>query len=452
MARGRRDRYGRYRGAGGIKPWKSNNPNFGGYRPRYVRKGSGKHNATSGYRPKGIAPQKKSSAKKKMLIGAVVVGAAAGGAYGIHKYKQKRAATALGTTGANSAPVPSGKRSRAVARGTRLRPGAPVETPRQAPIRITPPKSINAKTLLTTAAAASTAARMSTEVSDEDRAANESKDKWVRIERARQAGIPRAADFIAAGGTDAEIRAAERKNSTKIVPTIKPSVVREAPVHTEKQQAAKVEQAKVSFRPVAAGIAIATPKQLGMKNENGNPIRIFPQTRLNRRPSSIASRKQKEAELNRQFGRAQAPKPTTVKNLAPKKPVKSPESVTGKEIKNNVGIKQSAPKSSPQKRAAAPVQKPVSAIAKKPSVANTAAYSKERTKTFEQMSLEEQAAFLRGDARNKNNKRPLGGARAQQRFADFDIKHVSQARIKDGGKYQDTFPDAEKKRKPRRSQ
>lgn len=447
MARGRRDRYGRYRGKGGLKAWKNNNPSFG-KRPRYVRRGSGKHNATSGYRPKGIAPQKKSSAKKKIILGAVAVGATAAGAYGIHKYRQKRSADALATTGASAKPV--GKTGRkVVSKVARLRPGTPIETPKKAPIKITPPKQVNAKSILTTAAAASTAMRVSTAVSEDERAANESKDKWVRIERARQAGIPRAADFIANGGTDAEIRAAEKKNGQKQALTLKPSVVKEAPVHTESQQKAQVQKAARSFAPVASGIAIASPRQLGMANERGNPIRIFPQTRLNTRPSSIATRKQKEAELNKQYGRSSISKPKaqTVKNMtAPDKPIKSPTSVTG------TPVKKVAPKSSPAKKAAAPKREaPPKVIQATPKAAKAAPYSKERAKTFEQMTLEEQATFLRGDARKRNKARPLGGARTQQRFADFQVKHVSQATIRDGGKYQETFAAPEKKRKPRRS-
>lgn len=445
MARGRRDRYGRYRGKGGLKPWRNNNPSFG-KRPRYVRRGSGKHNATSGYRPRGIAQPKKSSAKKKIAIGVVVVGAAAAGAYGVHKYRQKRSADALATTGATAKPVGKASR-RIVSKGTRLRPGSPVATPNKAPIRITPPKSINAKTLLTTAAAVSTAARVSTTLPDEDRGIAESKDRWVRIERARQAGIPKAADFVDGGGTDAEIRAAERKNK-KPASSITPSVVKQAPVHTEKQQQAQVQKAVRNFTPVASGIAIATPKQLGMVNENGNPIRIFPQTRLNKRPATIAARKKREADLNRQYGRsaiAKPKKPTVKEMTAPDKPIKSPKSITGTPVQKPL------PKSNPQKRAAAPKPPAPKPKADKPAIAKTEAYSKERTKTFEQMTLAEQAAFLTGDAKRLNKARPAGGPRAQQRFADFEIKHVSKSRIYDGGKYRDTFEEAPARKPKKRS-
>lgn len=431
MARGRRDRYGRYRGKGGLKPWKSNNPNFG-KRPRYVRRGSGKHNSTSGYRPKGIAPQKKSSTKKKIIIGAVAVGATAAGAYGIHKYRQKRSANALATTGANSKPVGKTGR-RVVSKGTRLRPGTPSETPRLAPIKITPPKQVNAKSILTTAAAASTAMRVSTAVADEDRGVQESKDKWVRIERARQAGIPRAADFIANGGTDAEIRAAEKKNGQKQAPTLKPSVVKEAPVHTEAQQKSQVQKAVRSFAPVSSGIAIASPRQLGMKNERGNPIRIFPQTRLNNRPSSIATRKQREAELNKQYGRnpVSRPKKQTVKNMtAAEKPVKATSNVTGDPVKKSL------PKSTPAKRAAAPKREAPPQPAQP------------KAKKFDDMSLSEQMAFLRGDARKRTAARGLvtGSGRAME----MNVKPASQASIKDGGKYVETF-EFETKPKRRRS-
>lgn len=473
MARGRRDRYGRYKGKGGVKPWRNNNPGFYGKRPKSVRRGSGKHNATSGYRPKGIAPKKKSSTKKKVALTALAVGATAAGAYGIHKYRQKRTADALGTTGA-SVKQTVGK-PKSVNKSLRLRPGTQSVTggtPIVVPEVIKAPSKINAKSILTTTAAVAAAARAGTAVAEEDRSANESKSRWVRIEEARQAGIPAAATFIDSGGTDAQIREAQRKNGKKTSPTIKPSVVKQGPVHTEAKQAAEVQKRVSLSPPKGSFVTMKTPKDYNMVNQKGNAIRIFPQTRMNTRSSSIATRRQQEVALNKQYGRNPGAK------ASPRQLLKTPDTAGVK------ATKPATPKSSPAKKAAAPdvfarpdfrddkgdrhsslikaataTQKNEGAakfIAKKDAAAlkgqkvkpPVTQAPKVKAKSFESMTQAEQNAFLIAGRDAKQKARPLGGAVAQQRYADFTVKHVSQARIPNGGRYEETFA-APEKRKPR---
>ena len=485
MARGRRnyrrDNYGRYKGKGGIKPWKNNNPNY--YRPRQVRKGSGRHNATSGYRPQPIAAKRGASKKKKVLIGALVVGAAAGTAYGVHKYRESRlapprkrvvnkATPGLNTTGASvttgAATSAAGSAIPRRIAGTgrpkgRIAGARTIQArsaPMTMPVSLKSPSKINAKSILTTAAAVGAASAASVRTPDDDDV-DTSKDRWVRIERARQAGIPAAASFIDGGGTDSQIREAERKKGTPV--SIKPTVVKSAPVHSEKQQAAKVERViTTSFKPAGSAISLK-PKDYGMVNEKGNTIRIFPQTKLRTRPATIGGRQQRMIDLNKQYGRPGQPTPrakqTTTPNkpkpdspsvqnqTAPVKPIAVPSAISGTKAP-------SAPKPRPAQKSVPQGQvapsRPSSAGQKVAPPANGGQFKKLSNKEFEKLSPPDANKYLRELARQKTIAR---GSQVDSQVASSIVKITprSQASIFDGGAYKPSFAEPEKKQRPRRN-
>jgi len=91
----RRDRYGRYRGTGGIKPWKQNNPNWA----RGMKIGQSIARSKNARRMRGVQKAKKGwSTKKKVAVAggaALAVGVVGGAAYGGYKYKQSRNAAGI---------------------------------------------------------------------------------------------------------------------------------------------------------------------------------------------------------------------------------------------------------------------------------------------------------------------------------------------------------------------
>lgn len=250
--RKQRDNYGRYRGKAGIKPYKSNLPKLGSNRPRYVPKGSGKHNATSGYKPgRYRSPaKKKSNTKRNIAIG---VGAAMTvGAVGYMAYRSKKNGSSTPTASPVSRPVMRGamgmRRANISTRGRSLNlpvgamakrmgsaglgkvgmatlaiaaaSGGTVSgnnvplgkaarngisgfspAPVARPVNAKPMPAINAASLVAKAGTAAKAAKASTKVSPEDRKDHEDSGKrWAKIEEARKKGIPAAADFVDNGG------------------------------------------------------------------------------------------------------------------------------------------------------------------------------------------------------------------------------------------------------------
>lgn len=479
----RRDQYGRYKGKGGLKPWKNNNPNFyksSGYRPKRVARGSGRHNATSGYRPQGVAkPIKKSNKKRNIIIGTVAIGAvAAGGAYGVHKYRASRVAPTtpqagkrfksgrmsqgLDTAGANvqtgAAVARTGSASPVAVRGTGMVGGMRSRlTPRGAavamPVSMRNPSKVNAKTLLTTAAAVSSVAAASTAPSDEDRAVdkatNSSKDRWARIEAARQAGIPKAVDFIDGGGTDAQIREAARGGKsvvTKPAVNAVPGIVRK-----ESQQRAAVDQVKLKTNFSKGYSAISMkPKDYGLVNENGNTLRVFPKSNLSQRTTlrdnylrekALTVRKQtvkpRPGAVTPSAKQTSTPNTPTVGaagKAAPNVPL-APLQVTAgtKAAKGPDPAKsaQAARRVTPQ-RAAYSAPRPIPAV---------------NTKNIEDMTPDEARAFL--NRRSKQLGQQRGLTTGRNTGMTLNVKHTSQASIKDGGVYRPTSEPGKKVKKKR---
>lgn len=241
----RRDNYGRYKGKASIKPYKSNLPKLSSNRPRYVPKGSGQHNATSGYKPGHFRTpaKKKSNTKRNIAIGvgaAMTVGAVGYGAYRFHKSRQAKPTTGRmvmrsGGINARSIAIRPGQSkftglrknlsAAGIARGTaatlasvaaaaaspvegnftpqnkaQRRASNPVVVQRMAP-QVSSSKKINASSIVADAGAAAKAAKASVTVSKEDRKSHEAAGKrWAEIEKARAKGIPAAASFVDSGG------------------------------------------------------------------------------------------------------------------------------------------------------------------------------------------------------------------------------------------------------------
>lgn len=379
---GRRDRYGRYRGKGGIKPWKNNNPDF-------YRKGKrGANLSRSGGRYK---TQGKSNLKRNLVIGAVATGAVAGAGYGAYKFKQSRNSKAVA---GSPRPLPMRRMGASVPVGSRPRlrsvrnavPGGTVPTgatqiagraaptaqraPTKAakagvvaaaPVSVAPPQAIKTPNRIDAASVVSNpvvaravtgivasgiAARVSAPGSSDDSDdVSDKKAYWERVEAARQKGIPRAAEFVSSGGNPGNYSGPlkakpppasifQHHEPNEAAPS-KPKQVRKpkAPTVTKAAPPPKVEppkQQKVSFVVAPTAVHLKSANELKLTNEAGNRIRKMPLpfSDLKSRPGIVGQVTPKAPATPAKVG----PPTTVAKATAPVQPVKANPILAGVQI------------------------------------------------------------------------------------------------------------------------